>query len=52
MDISAVIHLWKSIVEKPVENVEKCEFSTGISGFSTAVAGCAGCIFGCIRVAF
>ena len=27
--------LWKSVVEKPVENVEKCEFSTVIPGFYT-----------------
>ena len=26
--------LWKEVVEKSVENVEKCEFSTGIPGFS------------------
>ena len=24
--------LWKEVVEKPVENVEKCGFSTGIPG--------------------
>ena len=25
--------LWKEVVEKPVENVEKCGFSTGISPY-------------------
>ena len=29
--------LWKEAVEKSVENVEKCEFSTGIPAISTAV---------------
>ncbi len=28
------ISLWKTLVEKSVENVEKFEFSTGIRGFS------------------
>ena len=27
---------WKAAVEKPVENVEKCEFSTGIPALFTA----------------
>ena len=31
--------LWKAAVEKPVENVEKCEFSTGIPVHFTADPG-------------
>jgi len=41
--------LWKTPVEKPVENVENSELSTGIlplSGFSPACGK--GCITGCI----
>ena len=30
--------MWKSLVEKPVENVEKLMFSTAISPFSTSAA--------------
>ncbi len=30
--------LWKEAVEKSVENVEKCEFSTGIPAFLTETA--------------
>jgi hypothetical protein len=32
--VSGVVELWKSPVEKPVENVEKFGFSTGIPGLS------------------
>ena len=31
--------LYSTVVEKSVENVEKCELSTVISGFSTAEKG-------------
>jgi len=42
--------LWKIVVEKSVENVEKCAFSTGIYGASDAVPSCGkGCIGRCIQ---
>jgi hypothetical protein len=32
--------LWKTPVEKPVKNVEKCELSTGIWGFAKSAFTC------------
>ena len=41
--------LWKTPVEKYVENVEKYEFSTGICVLSILPSGCGKlCIYSCI----
>ena len=43
-------HLWKTPVEKAVENVEKCEFSTGIRPVSVSGPSCGKvCINDCIH---
>ena len=39
MDIHRESFLWKTLVEKPVENVENLGFSTAIFGFSGFVEG-------------
>ena len=43
MNIHRKDHLWKSPVEKSVENVEKWWFSTGISAFYQAGSICINC---------
>ena len=40
MNIHRGISLWKTPVDKPVENVEKWEFSTGILMFYRSESGC------------
>ena len=40
MNIHRAAVLWKTPVEKPVENVENSELSTGILMVSETVAGC------------
>ena len=41
--------MWKRAVEKPVEIVEKCEFSTAIRSFSNYAPAEIRCIDKCIR---
>ena len=49
MDIHNQSSLWKTPVEKPVENVENSEFSTGIPALCTTRPSCGEmCIPGCI----
>jgi len=41
--------MWKRLVEKPVEIVEKCEFSTAILKISNSAPWKSPCIHRCIR---